>query len=184
MAAAQLTTGRLILRDFVVEDWPAVWCYEREPLYLRYYSWTDRTPQDVQAFVQRFIDQQRARPRIAFQLAIVPKAGGELIGNCGIRRDSPGSHEASMGYELSPQHWGRGYATEAARAVLAFGFTELRLHRVWAYCVADNAGSIRVLEKLGMQQEGRLRDKEYFKGRWWDTLLFAILEEEWRAAQR
>jgi RimJ/RimL family protein N-acetyltransferase len=55
------------------------------------------------------------------------------------------------------------------------------LHRVCAACVADNTGSAHVLEKLGMQQEGRLRENEYYKGRWWDTLLYAILYEEWQA---
>jgi len=179
----QLSTDRLVLRDFVPDDWRAVWAYQRDPLYLRYYEWTeaDRTPAAVQEFLQRFITQQQERPRIKFQFAIVLKATGELIGNCGIRQESAGSYEADMGYELAPQHWGQGYATEAARAVLGFGFVELRPHRVWADCVADNAGSIRVLEKLGMRLEGRLREKEYYKGRWWDKLIFAILEHEWRA---
>jgi ribosomal-protein-alanine N-acetyltransferase len=88
--------------------------------------------------------------------------------------------EGDIGYELSPVHWGHGYATEAARAIVRFGFTELHLHRVWSWCIADNVGSARVLEKIGMRREGRLRDKEYFKGSWWDTLFYAILEEEWR----
>ena len=93
------------------------------------------------------------------------------------------SRKLRCGYELSPLTWGQGYATEAARAIVRFGFRELRLHRIWAWCNAANAGSARVLAKLRMRQEGRLRDKEYFKGRWWDTLIFAILEDEWRAAR-
>ncbi len=64
--------------------------------------------------------------------------------------------------------------------MLAFGFSELGLHRVSSWCVADNAASARVLAKLGMVQEGRLRDKEWFKGRYWDVLQFAILAPEWR----
>lgn len=180
----QLTTDRLILRDFTADDWPAVWAYQRDPRYLRLYPWTERTPEAVQAFVQMFIDQQAAQPRTKYQLALVFKDGGELIGNCGIRRTSAAAHEADIGYEFSPEHWGHGYATEAAKAMLAFGFNTLGLHRVWAECVADNIGSIRVLEKIGMQQEGCLRHKEYYKGRWWDQLLFAILEDEWRKIER
>ena len=61
---------------------------------------------------------------------------------------------------------------------LAFGFGDLGLHRVWAHCVAENAASARVLEKVGLRQEGRLREHEVFKGRWWDTLLYAILDRE------
>ena len=88
-----------------------------------------------------------------------------------------------MRYELDPRFWGRGYATEAARAVLAFGMTRLKPHRVWAHCVADNLGSIRVLAKLGLRQEARLREAEYYKARYWDTLIYAILEDEWRTNQ-
>jgi RimJ/RimL family protein N-acetyltransferase len=89
------------------------------------------------------------------------------------------ARDADIGYELDPHYWGHGYAIEAARAIMEFGFAELLLHRIWAKTNADNTGSIRLLEKLGMRQEGRLREKEYFKGRWWDTLIYAILDREW-----
>ncbi len=173
-----------MLREFSESDWPAVLAYQRDPLYLRYYAWTDRTSEDVHEFVQMFLTQQQATPRLKFQLAIVLKATGHLIGNCGIRMKSADAHEADIGYELAPQHWGQGYATEAAQAMLRFGFTHLRLHRIWSWCIADNAGSARVLEKLGMRREGWLRENEYFKGRWWDTLLFAMLDDEWQAQQQ
>ena len=177
----ELNTERLILREFNPNDWPAVLAYQSDPLYLRYYDWTERTPEAVQEFVQMFLTQQEQQPRTKFQLAITLRSDHQLIGNCGIRMASADAHEGDIGFELSPKHWGRGYATEAARAVLTFGFTELHLHRIWSWCVADNVGSARVLEKIGMQPEGRLRDKEYYRGRWWDTRLFAILEEKWRA---
>src|SRR5688500_5119119 len=174
-----LTTERLLLRDFVPSDWVAVLAYQQDPLYLRYNEWTSRTAEEVRDFIQMFLDQQRQYPRIKFQFAITLKSNGQLIGNCGIRRESPETHEADIGYELDPKYWGKGYATEAARAVLQFGFTQLSLHRISAWCVADNIGSAHVLEKLGMRQEGRLREHQYFKDRWWDTLLYAILYEEW-----
>jgi ribosomal-protein-alanine N-acetyltransferase len=176
----ELETERLILREFRENDWPDILAYQADPLYLRYYEWTERTPKAVQEFVQMFLDQQQERPRTKFQLAVTLKPNHQLIGTCGIRTKSVDAHEGDIGYELSPKHWGQGYATEAARAIVQFGFTELRLHRIWSWCIADNVGSARVLEKLGMQLEGRLRDKERFKGRWWDTLLYAILDHEWR----
>jgi ribosomal-protein-alanine N-acetyltransferase len=179
----ELITPRLILRDFRPDDWQTVLAYQRQPQYLRYYAWTDRSPEEVRQFVQMFLDQQQASPRIKFQLAVTLKSTGEVIGNCGIRREKPGDHQAEIGYELDPRFWGRGYATEAARAMLTFGMTRLQLHRVWAHCVADNLGSIRVLSKLGLRQEARLREAEYFKERYWDTLIFAILGNEWRSNQ-
>ena len=177
----QLVTERLILREFNENDWPAVLAYQSDPRYLRYYAWTQRTPEDVREFVGMFLAQQQAQPRIKFQLVITQKSVRRLIGNCGIRMNFPGAQTADIGYELDPRHWGHGFATEAARAIVQFGFTELHLHRIWSWCIADNVGSARVLEKLGMRLEGRLRENEYFKDRWWDTLLFAILEDEWRA---
>jgi [ribosomal protein S5]-alanine N-acetyltransferase len=176
----ELETGRLVLREFNAHDWPDVLAYQSDPRYLRYYHWTERTPEDVKEFVQMFVTQQRQQPRLKYQLAICLKAETQLIGNCGIRQEFAGATEADIGYELAAQHWGRGYATEAARAMLHFGFTDLGLHRIWSWCLADNVGSARVLEKLGMRLEGRLREKEHFKGRWWDTLLFASLDHEWR----
>jgi RimJ/RimL family protein N-acetyltransferase len=175
----EILTERLRLRDFRTDDWPAVLAYQRDPLYLRYYEWTDRTPEAVREFVDLFVAAQRERPRTRFQLAVELGATGELIGNCGIRMKQPGALEADIGYELAPWHWGHGYATEAARAIVRFGFTELGVHRIWSYCVADNLGSAHVLEKLGMQLEGRLRERDFYKDRWWDTLVFGLLDREW-----
>ena len=66
--------------------------------------------------------------------------------------------------------------------MVEFGFSELKLHRISSWCIADNAASSRVLEKLGLRLEGRLRQNEYFKSRWWDTLLYGLLAEDWRAS--
>jgi RimJ/RimL family protein N-acetyltransferase len=175
----ELHTDRLILREFITADWQAVLAYQRDPRYLQYYDWADRTPGDAQRFVQMFLDQQEEQPRRKFQLAVVLKGTGQLIGNCGIRQASVEAHEADIGYELSPVYWGHGYATEAARAIVQFGFVELKVHRIWSWCIADNVASAHVLEKLGLNLEGRLREKEYFKGRWWDVLVHGILENEW-----
>ena len=175
----ELTTERLLLREFVIEDWPAVLAYQQDPRYLRYYPWAERTRADARAFVQMFLDDQRETPRRRFQLAVVLAGEGRLIGNCGLRRKPGKGWEADIGYELDPAYWGRGYATEATQALLRFGFLELGLARISSWCIADNRASARVLEKLGFIQEGRLRRDEYFKGRWWDTLLYALLREEW-----
>jgi RimJ/RimL family protein N-acetyltransferase len=177
----ELRTPRLLLRDFVFGDWPAVLAYQQDPRYLRYYAWAERTPEAVQEFVGWFVAQQHAQPRLKFQFAVTLQSTGTFIGNCGARKESADACEASLGYELAPDYWGQGYATEAARAVLDFGFTHLGLHRITADCVADNTASAHVLTKLGFQLEGRLREREFYKSRWWDTLLFAILEPEWRA---
>ena len=175
----KLETERLILRDFVKDDWQRVLEYQSNPLYLRYYEWTERTPEAVQEFVDWFLDHQAQEPRIKYQLAVVLKSNNLLIGNCGIRIDKAHPLQADIGYELDPEHWNHGYATEAAQAIVDFGFANFGLHRVWSWCIADNVGSAHVLEKLGMRLEGHLRENESYKGRWWDTLMYGILANEW-----
>jgi RimJ/RimL family protein N-acetyltransferase len=172
--AMQLATARLTLREFHPNDWEAVWRYQSHPDYLRYYAWEGRTPEEVQAFVQMFIGWQGVQPRLKYQLAVELGETGTLIGNCGIRREAAGATEADIGFEFDPAHWGKGYATEAARELVRFGFEELGLHRVWSWCIAENEASARVLMKAGLREEGRQRDKEFFKGRWWDVRLFGM----------
>ncbi len=177
----QLETKRLVLREFVKDDWQAVLAYQSDPLYLRYNDWTERTPEAVQEFIGMFLNHQQQEPRTKFQLAVVLKSNNQLIGNCGVRMEKAHAHEADIGYELSPKHWNQGYATQATHAIVDFGFSHFGVNRIWANCVADNVGSAHVLEKLGMKLEGRLRENKYFKGRWWDTLIYAILVDEWKA---
>ena len=175
----RLTTDRLVLREFVAADWEAVLAYQRDPRYLRYYPWCDRTEADARAFVGMFLEWQREQPRRRFQMAIALKGSGSLVGNCGLRRKPENDWEADLGYELDPERWGQGYATEAAGALVKFGFQDLALYRISSWCIAENTASARVLERLGFQQEGRLRRNVSFKGRCWDTLLYALLRDEW-----
>lgn len=175
----QLITERLILREFEEQDWRPILAYQSDPLYMRYTPWTRRTEEDVRRFIHMFMHWRDEQPRRKFQLAIVLRSNGKLIGNCGIRGSSQRSWEAEIGYELDNHYWGQNYTTEAAKALLKFGFNELQLHRVWAYCIADNVASARVMEKAGMRFEGRLYENEWMKERWWDTLLYAVLDREW-----
>lgn len=184
-----LKTDRLLLREFEDDDWPSVLAYQADPRYLRYSPWTRRTEADAREFVATFIAWQHEVPRTKFQCAIVLQAGQQLIGTCGIRLARPVEHlkdrstpwGADIGYELDSRFWGHGYATEAVRALLAFGFIKLGLHRISAYCLAENTASIRLLERVGMRREGHLRENEWQQGRWHDTLIYAILAQEWEA---
>lgn len=180
----QLETDRLILREFQHDDWQAMAAYWRDPRYQRYYAEIEDVEAVVRELVSRCIAAQDVEPRRTYQFAVVRKDGGRLIGNCGIRVNAPEHREANIGYELNPDAWGQGLATEAAREIVRFGFEDLGLHRIWAECNAENAGSVRVLRKLGMQREARFRENQWFKDRWWDTEIYALLEREWRGKSR
>ncbi len=176
-------TDRLLLREFEASDVPAVLRYQSDARYQTYYPSSELTPASAEALVRMFLDQQAESPRWKWQLVIVPDEVGRLAGNRGLRLDAPGALTGNIGYELDPELWGHGYATEAAEEMLRLGFEELGLHRVWSWCIADNAASRRVLERLGMRLEGQQRDHGYFKGRWWDQCLYGLLVDEWRATR-
>ncbi|HUG15709.1 MAG TPA: GNAT family N-acetyltransferase [Thermomicrobiales bacterium] len=176
----KLETPRLILREFVAADAPVMAAYWHDPRYRRFYPDYDDSDAFVHDLVATFITAQADDPRHRFQLAVTLRDDGRFIGNCGIRINNPELCEANIGYEINPACWSQGLATEAATAILDFGFDELQMRRVWAECVADNIASARVLSKLGMRQEARFVDHQWFRGRWWDTLIFAILDHERR----
>ncbi|MFI2708002.1 GNAT family N-acetyltransferase, partial [Nocardioides sp. CER28] len=109
------------------------------------------------------------------------KDTGRLAGDVMLFWHSEEHRSGELGYQLHPDHWGRGYATEAGRAALGLAFEELGLHRVIARIDAENPGSAAVLRRLGMRQEAVLHENEWFKGRWSTEIDFAMLDREWRA---
>jgi ribosomal-protein-alanine N-acetyltransferase len=175
----QIITQRLRLREFESSDWLAVLAYQSDPRYLRFYPWEDRTEQDVQEFVDAFLVLQKEQPRLNFQLVVEVKGEGKLIGNCGIRIDEPGGDVANIGYEIDPEYWRHGYATEAAAGIVNFGFLRLKMQRIWAECLAENRASARVLEKTGLQKSVFKPKQTFIKGRWHDQLIYTISYHEW-----
>ena len=174
-----LETERLLLREFEEDDWKAVHEYGSDPEVCKHVSWGPNTEEDSRAFVARALSDQQEEPRMHYNFALVLKSDNLLIGSCGLHVSSPERREGWIGYSFNRRFWGQGYATEAARAVLGFGFRELKLHRIFATCDPVNVSSARVLEKIGMQREGRLREHMPIRGKCRDSFLYAILEHEW-----
>jgi len=186
-AAAQeltLTTHRLILREFREDDWVAVHEYASDPAVVRYMPWGPNREEDTQVFIQRALALQSEDPRTGYEFAVTLRPDGELIGGCGLHAMSFEHRSSFLGYCFRREAWGRGYATEAAAALLAFGFERLGLHRMSATCDTENAASARVLEKVGMRREGHFRDDTLVRGRWRDSYLYAVLAGEWGGTQR
>ena len=112
-------------------------------------------------------------------LAVV--AEGRFIGECGVGLRSAMHRQCEIGYGLLPEARGRGYATEAASAMVDLAFTALGAHRVAGRLDARNLDSARVLERIGMRFEGTFKDSELVKGEWTDEAVYAITEDEWRS---
>jgi ribosomal-protein-alanine N-acetyltransferase len=179
-----IVTDRLTLREIDRGDFEAILAYQSNSLYMRYYpcTWADRTPDEMRKFLQRFLDLRKEQPRTKFQLAITIRDDVRLIGIVGVRMSSANATEGEIGCELAPRCWNLGYATEANRAVMQFSFEELGLQRLSASTVALNLGARRVLEKLGMRREGELRETTLLADGWANSVVYGILEQEWRDA--
>ncbi|MCK5378625.1 MAG: GNAT family N-acetyltransferase [Acidobacteria bacterium] len=105
------------------------------------------------------------------------QATGEFVGYGGLFDISTEDHNAEVGYGIHPEYWGKGFASEAVRSIVDFGFEKLRLHRIFGLIDPDNGASMRVLEKLGFQKEGVLRDNAFARERYWDHCLYARVGE-------
>ena|SRR5688572_10733038 len=168
----ELVTSRLVLREYARSDFEAVHRFASDPESVRFVAWGPNTPEDTRNFIEGWLEEQAGSPRTGYTFAVT-EPGGEPFGSVGLYLGGPA--QAETGFAIAPDRWGSGFATEAAEAVLRFGFDELGLHRIWATCRPDNAASYRVLEKIGMQREGYLRDHILIRGEWRDSLLYAAI---------
>lgn len=148
----EIQTARLHLRRFNAGDLDAVRRIYGDPAVMRYmWDGAGRTEEQLVRILAFLVNGWETRG--AGLWAVVHQAQGTVIGRCGLLT-LPGTAEVEIGYVLARQHWGGGYATEAARAVLRYGFEELALPRIVAVARPDNLASRRVLHRLGMRYEG------------------------------
>ena len=171
----ELVTSRLLLRELTETDRDAVHRYAGDPAVTRFMDWGPNRLADTVAFLAESGGAANALPRVSYSLAVVVRASDELVGAVHLGEASSAHRRGEMGYVLAAAQWGKGYATEAAAAMLHFGFDRLRLHKITATCDPDNVASAHVLEKIGMRCEGRLRDHLLIRGQWRDRLTFAAL---------
>jgi ribosomal-protein-alanine N-acetyltransferase len=175
-----LRTPRLTLRDLEAADWPALLAVESDPEVARYQEFGPRTATETREYLTRALRFAASQPRRTFDLGMTLGDDPRLVGRCGLGMSDEDGRQGMLWYTLRRDLWGRGYTTEAAHALVAFGFRELGLHRIWADCDPGNIGSYRVLEKLGLRREGHLREHLWIKDGWADSYIYAILAREWR----
>ncbi len=182
---SKLTTERLLLRPFTLDDVDDVLEYTNDPEWARYQVNIPPVPysrKDAEALVDMFSDSSNwTHIGILRIFAIVLE--GKVIGEIGInqREEDRKNERIEIVYSLSRQHWGKGLMTEAALAVMNWAFQTCSFNRMYAYCDPRNVGSRRVLEKLGMKREGQLRSHLKWNGEFRDQLYYGILRAEWKA---
>ncbi len=175
-----LVSPGLILRELVIEDWPAVHDYASRAEACRYQAWGPNTPDESRAFVESAVASSISSPRTRYALALTLATSGRLIGVAELNVRSVAFRIGEISYVVHPELWGEGYATEAATSLLRFGFEVLALHHIYATCDPRNVASGRVLQKCGLVHEGRRRQDMLLRDGWRDSDLYAILEDEWR----
>lgn len=148
-----------------------------DPEVTRSLSFDTRSRADQAERLAADIARAQTEPRPDYYLAVA-NSDDILIGfvRIGFGRDRSGE----LGYAVQRNDWGKGYATEAASLMLEFGFRTLNLHRVQAACGPENYSSQRLLARLRFLPEGRIRDHVFTNGAWRDSLLYSILDHEWR----
>jgi len=178
--ALQLHTPRLRLRALRTEDADALFAIHADPRFTRFWSsppWTERA--QAEALIAQ--DQLDLAGGAHVRLGIERLADAALLGTCTLYNIHPTNRRAELGYGLGPAHWGQGYAGEAVRALLGWGFGLLGLHRVEADIDPDNTASAALLSRLGFQLEGRLRERWIVGGVVSDSAMYGLLAREWSA---
>ncbi len=172
-----LTTGRLVLRQVRPSDAPALFAIFSNPEVTRYYDQPTFTElAQAEALAARM--QQRFAEKRTIRWAITRPMEDQLLGTCGFAEWKRHFNCAAIGYELAQSEWRQGIMTETLTAVLTFGFTHMQLNRVEAYVMTGNDASMRLLQKLGFQEEGLLRQYGYWQDAYHDLHLFALLKRD------
>jgi len=176
-----IVTERFVLRRYTYDDIPDVLGFVSQPSVARVTS--ERIPATEEG-VRKYIDLQNSYQPFekdkVFELAVERKKDGKVIGLIGLICRDHGQGE--MGWALAVEHRGQGHATEAARALMDYGFNSLGLRRIHADTGTDNLASLRMMERLGMRREGLLRGAVYEEGKWVDRYVYGMLADEWRDA--
>ena len=180
--AFPILTERLLLRPFTQDDLDDVLAWDQRDDVHRYlYSWPRSRDEVREVLLIRMAMTGIDDTSESIRLAVVVRESDRLVGDVSLQRTSLEHRQGEIGFVFHPDHHGRGYATEASRALLWIGFEGARLHRIVGRCDARNTGSARVMERLGMRREALLAENEFVKGEWTDELVYAMLAREWFA---
>ncbi len=178
-----INTSRLLIRQFQEQDYISLFEYLSNPIVYRF-----EPGEPISLEKARVLTVERV-PKTEFW-AVVLRDAQKLVGHLYFKQIDPKEFLTwELGYIFNPAFQGKGYATEAAYALIRYGFENLGIHRVIAHCNPENVASWRVLEKIGMKREGHFRKNVFFHTApdgsplWIDTYAYAILKEDIKAAQ-
>lgn len=155
--AVILETARLVLRPQVIEDLDDLWTLYQNPNITRYIPDAPRSREEAQEELEWHMHGHPRHPELGLWATIL-KENGKFIGRCGLLPwDVDGVHEVEVAYTIAEEYWGQGLASEAAHAILKYGFETLNLSRLVSLIEPENIGSQKVAEKMGMKLEKKIQ---------------------------
>ena len=179
----EIETDRLTLRRLTLKDADDMFQYSADPEVARHVLWDAHTSVgDTRAFIRFCMRRYRAGEPASLGIAL--KASDKVIGTIGFMDINCQHMSAEVGYSLARTYWDLGIMTEALSALIAFGFEEMRLHRIEAQHEVNNPASGAVMRKVGMHCEGTLRGRLMNKGKYVDVDLYAILRDDYYQRRR
>lgn len=167
-------TKRLLIRNFEFKDWQAVYEYTSDRNVMKYIPEGVFSEKAAKEFVNKNIGDKAEN----FPVVLIDE--NILIGHIAFYKYF-GEHTYEIGWVFNPKYYNRGFATEAAKAVVQYGFEKMKLHRIIATCQPQNIPSHRIMEKIGMRREGYFKKCIPKGNEWWDEYYYAILDEEWKS---
>ncbi|MFC9976611.1 GNAT family N-acetyltransferase [Spirillospora sp. NPDC127200] len=174
---------RVTLREFASDDVDGVLAVYGDPTVTEHLSFEPRSRQQVTATLEAVMAAARVEPRTEYSLAAAGPDGA-VVGFARLAVDAqhPGQSSAQLGFAMRADRWGQGLGTEMVELLLRLGFAELGLYRLWGARSPDNAASARLMTKLGMVEEGRIRGHIRVADGWRDSVVHSILADEWGPA--
>jgi len=182
MKCDPIFTERLVIREFIRSDRDALMHFARNPEQLELMLFSLKDEKEVDGFLDESIAATSMEKRVLYILAVALRDDplNSCIGCVSLMDIDENLAQAELGYFFRSDVWGKGYGAESARELVNFGFRNIGLHRIWGMCHVRNAGSARVMEKIGMKHEGTLREHAWLRDHYRSSYVFGILEEEWK----
>lgn len=176
-----LLTDRLLLRRFAESDFAAYADRRGRADVYRYLLEPVPGPEALRQKFQTALSGAFLTDGDALRLSVALRADGTILGDVMLKIASLQSRQAEIGYVFHPDAGGKGYATEAVRGLIGFGFAQVGCHRIFARLDAANRGSVGVMERLGLRREALFVQNDFSNGEWSDEAVYALLRPEWEA---
>ncbi|MEO6705452.1 MAG: GNAT family protein [Ginsengibacter sp.] len=178
-----LETKRIKLRPIEINDNEEVFKYRSDAETNQYQGFVPKELKEVDEFIAKNPTEFN-QPESWFQLVIIEKESGEIIGDVGVHFIGEDGFQCELGCTVSKKQQGKGFATEAMKITIDYLFNSLNKHRIIGSVDPENVSSIRLLERLSFRKEAHFKESLWVDEKWVDDVIYGLLKKEWDAKYR